>query len=67
MFKPTEKQRLVLKYLNSCTSPATPTEIGQANGQPYNKASSWANSALKSLVRDGHLIRHDGGYYEAAK
>lgn len=67
MFNPTEKQRLVLKYLNSCTSPATPTEIGMACGRPHHSASSWANSSLKALVRDGHVTRYDGGYYEANK
>lgn len=63
----TEKQRIIMEYLRRCTSPATPTEIGQACGKTYSHASSWASSGLKPLVRDGHVIRHDGAYYEVAK
>lgn len=64
MRKLTEKQVLILRYLSICTMPATPTEIGEACGKPYHKASSWVCSGMKSLIASGLVARYDGGYYD---
>lgn len=51
--KLTDKQRRVLVTLHRADMPQTPTEIGEACGQTYARASSWANGALRSLEKAG--------------
>lgn len=62
--KHTKKQSEIIAYLSICTSPASPTEIGEACGRSYSLASSWACSGLKVLISNGEVRRLDGGYYE---
>lgn len=62
--KLTDKQRRIMSYLSICSMPQMPTEIGEACGQPYHRASSWATSGMKSLIANGAIIRGDGPYYE---
>lgn len=64
MGKMTDKKYDILDYLSRCTGPASPTEIGEASGKPYRIASSWASPGLKSLVKDGAVVRYEGGFYE---
>lgn len=52
----TDKQAAVLMTLASADGhPLTPTEIGEACGKSYDRASSWAAGALKALAR-GKLV-----------
>ena len=58
----TPKQTDVLKALTNWSDGMTPTEIGQACGKDYGCASSWANTAIKSLQARGYVerTRRDG-------
>lgn len=53
----TPKKADVLKALRGHPAGMTPTKIGQACGKDYACASSWANSALKSLQARGYVSR----------
>lgn len=53
----TTKQADVLKALRWHPAGMTPTKIGQACGKDYGCASSWANTALKSLQARGYVSR----------
>lgn len=58
MKMPTLKQADVLKELHRQKLGRTPTQIGEACGLEYARASSWACSALKPLVENGYALRH---------
>lgn len=53
----TPKQADVLKAISRNPYGRTPTEIGQACGNDWFCASSWACSALKSLQARGYVSR----------
>lgn len=53
----TKKQKDVLTYIRRHPGGSTPTQIGEAHGHPYHKASAWAAGAISALVRDGHVAR----------
>lgn len=47
----------VKEYLKAIKVAKSPTEIGLAIGKDYNSASSSVNLSLKSLVKDGLVIK----------
>lgn len=47
----------VAEFLKAANEPKTPTQIGMALGQRYTQASSSVSPALKSLVKEGRVIR----------
>lgn len=61
----TPKQADIIKSLATSDDGMTPTEIGHACGKTHGRASSWAHTTLKSLVkqrlvskrlRDGNVV-----------
>jgi len=58
----TSKQANALRAMGRNESLTTPTEIGQACGVPYHKASSWALGALKALIHKDYVASGSNGY-----
>lgn len=56
----TAKQLGILKVLHKRPHGLSPTQIGEACGKDYATASSWAASALKSLVAQELVSRRQG-------
>lgn len=59
----TSKQFRIMRYLDKCSMPQTPTEIGEGCGMQYYAASSWSNSGMKSLIKGGLVERSAAGPY----
>jgi hypothetical protein len=56
----------VRKYLQAKGDWAGPTEIGQKLGFSYNQASGKVNHCMKTLVRNGEVVRNPKGQYKWA-
>ncbi len=64
----TSKQQQVLDELRRAGGDyMTPTQIGTACGKSYDRASSWANGALRQLESKGLAQRKDPGAWAATQ